>query len=450
LRPDQAQADLHKIRNIKNHELFLRHALHELFTYNKLSVNSVNTLITNIGHLYSPDVKGNYGDISEGENVSVLIEDGYIKKIYRKSNPAHNNANQVIDAKGMTILPGFVDAHTHPVFWKTRESEFVMRIAGKSYEDIAAAGGGIRNSARSFQEASKDHIKSVTKKRIKTFLEYGTTTIEAKSGYGLSMEGEIKSLEIISELNNEQALEMVPTFLGAHEIPDEYRLKRDNYIQLIIDKMLPEIAQRRLAEYCDVFCEKGVFTIEETRRILKTAKSSGFKARIHADELHAFGAAELAAELGAISADHLVMVSDKGIQAMAEKKIVPILLPATTFFLRKDQYAPARKMLSHGCRVALATDFNPGSSMTQNMQLIWTIASLKFGMLSNELLWATTLIPAVSLMRENSIGSIDVGKQADLILMDIPNLDYLAYHMGINHVQMTMKKGTVVFKKADN
>lgn len=410
----------------------------------------MNTLIKNIGHLYSPDVNGDYGDISERENVSVLIKNGYIAKIYTENAPAHDNLNLVIDAKGMTILPGFVDAHTHPVFWHTRESEFVMRIAGKSYEEIAAAGGGIKNSARSFQEATKDQIKSITKKRIKTFLEYGTTTIEAKSGYGLSMEGEIKSLEIISELNNEQALEMVPTFLGAHDIPADYRLRRDDYIQLILGKMLPEISQRKLAEFCDVFCEKGVFTIEETRRILKAADSYGLKARIHADELHAFGAAELAAEVGAMTADHLVKTSDKGIQAMAEKKVIPILLPATTFFLRSDQYAPARKMLSANCRVALATDFNPGSSMTQNMQLVWTIASLKLGMSGNELLWATTLIPAISLMRENSIGSIDVGKQADLILMDIPNLDYLAYHMGINHVQMTMKKGNVEFKKADN
>ncbi|MEE9117126.1 MAG: imidazolonepropionase, partial [Calditrichia bacterium] len=409
----------------------------------------MNTLIKNIGHLYSPDENGDYGDITNRENVAISIKDGNIEKIHPERNPSLDSVDRVIDAKGLTVLPGFVDAHTHPVFWKTREAEFVMRNQGKSYEEIAATGGGIRNSARSFHQAGKSEIKSITKNRIKTFLEYGTTTIEAKSGYGLSREGEIKALEIISELNNEQKLEMVPTFLGAHEIPDDYRSRREKYIQLIIEEMLPEIAERQLAEYCDVFCEKGVFTIEETRKILKAAEDYGLKSRIHADELHAFGAAELAAEIEAATADHLVMVSDKGIKAMAEKKVIPVLLPATTFFLRKDQYAPARKMLSNKCEVALATDFNPGSSMTQNMPLVWTIAALKLGMVTGELLWATTIIPAKSLRREKEIGSIDVGKQADLVLMDIPNLDYLAYHMGINHVMATIKKGEILFKKED-
>jgi len=407
----------------------------------------MNTLIKNIGHLYSPDVKGKYGDITDLENIAISLKDGCIEKIHPEKDPSLDTVDRVIDARGLTVLPGFVDAHAHPVFWKTRETEFIMRIKGKSYEEIATAGGGIRNSARNFQEADKNDIKSITYDRIQTFLEYGTTTIEAKSGYGLSREAEIKALEIISELNNEQKLEMVPTFLGAHEIPDEYQSKREEYVRLIIEEMLPEVADRKLAEYCDVFCEKGVFTLEETRHILSAANKYGLKARIHADELHAFGAAELAAKVGAVTADHLVMVSDKGIKAMADQKVIPVLLPATTFFLCKDQYAPARKMLLNKCQVAIATDFNPGSSMTQNMQLVWTIAALKLGMMSGELLWATTIIPAKSLMREDKIGSIDEGKQADLILMDIPNLDYLAYHMGINHVKTTIKKGEVVFEK---
>ena len=409
----------------------------------------MDTLVKNIGHLYTPDVNGNYGDIDERKNVAVYIKNEYISKIYPENDPFNDHVDRVIDAKGMTMLPGFVDAHTHPVFWRTRESEFLMRIQGKSYEEISASGGGIRNSARNFQAVRKEQLKTITKERISTFLEYGTTTIEAKSGYGLSMEGELKSLEIIKDLNDEQALEMVPTFLGAHEIPDDYRSKRNDYIRLIIEKMLPVISERGLAEFCDVFCEKDVFTIEETRRILNAAESFGLKKRIHADELYAFGGAELAAEVGATTADHLVMVSDKGIQDMAERKVIPVLLPATTFFLQKDHYAPARKMLSNTCRVALATDFNPGTSMTQNMQLVWTIAALKLGMLPAELLWATTIIPAMSLMREHLIGSIEVGKQADLILMNIPNLEYIAYHMGINHVKMTMKKGHIEFEKVD-
>jgi len=410
---------------------------------------NMTILIENIGNLYTPDTDGTYGDVHHFKNVSIVIKDGCIEKIIPQNNFSKDNSDQLIDAKGLTVLPGFVDAHTHPVFWNTREEEFLLRIKGKTYEEIAEVGGGIRNSARDFQKAEKSEIKSRTRDRIKTFLEYGTTTIEAKSGYGLSPEGEIKSLEIISELNNEQKLEMIPTFLGAHEVPDAYQTKREDYIQLVIEAMLPEVADRHLAEYCDVFCEKGVFTIEETRKILLAAEKLGLKARIHADELNAFGAAELAAEIGAATADHLVMVSEQGIKAMAEKNVITVLLPATTFFLGKTTYAPAKKMLENNCQVAIATDFNPGSSMTQNMSLVWTIAALKFGMVSGELLWASTIIPAKSLMRDKIIGSIDVGKKADLIILDIPNLDYLAYHMGINHVLMTIKSGEVVFTREE-
>jgi imidazolonepropionase len=407
----------------------------------------MKTIIKNIGNLYSADSHGSFGDIVHLQNRALLIENGYIKTIFSEPDPGLKNTDAIIDAAGATVLPGFVDAHTHPVFWQTRETEFLMRIEGKSYEEIAAAGGGIRNSARNFQTATKAEIKAVTVGRLHTFLEYGTTTIEAKSGYGLTTESEIKALQILNELNEEQALEMVPTFLGAHEVPDAYRSNRKAYIHLLTEEMIPLVTQQDLAVFCDVFCEKGVFTIEETRLILNAAEKHGLKARIHADELNAFGAAELAAELGAVTADHLVKVSDEGIRRMAEKKVIPVLLPATTFFLGKDQYAPARKMLDFGCQVALATDFNPGSSMTQNMQLLWTIAALKMRMQPEELLWASTLIPARSLNLQSKIGTIEPGKQADLSIMDIPNLNYLAYHMGINHVNKTIKKGIVVFQR---
>ena len=410
----------------------------------------MSVLIKNIGNLYTPVASRSYGEISHQKNVSLFIDKGMIKAIVNHTDPQHNQHMQIINGRGKTLLPGFIDAHTHPVFWKTREAEFIMRIEGKSYEDIAEAGGGIRNSVRNFQKAGKEEIKDVTARRLQTFLEYGTTTIEAKSGYGLSLESEIKALEIIAELNTEQPLDLIPTFLGAHEVPDEYRSCREEYIQLIVEKMLPQISERKLAEYCDVFCEKGVFSIAETRRIIESAQRYGFKTRIHADELHAFGAGELAAELGATTADHLVKVSDHGIRAMSKSGTIPVLLPATTFFLRKDEYAPARKMLTAGCEVAVATDFNPGSSMTQNMQLLWTIAALKLGMISEELLWATTLIPAKTVGREKEIGSIEIGKKADLILLDIPNLDYLAYHMGINHVLITIKNGKIVYSRDEN
>lgn len=405
-------------------------------------------LITNIKSVYSADPAGKYGEIRKMDDVSILIEDGKISGIFSLTDKLPESKDtEKINASGACVLPGFVDAHTHPVFWKTRENEFIMRIEGKSYEEIAEAGGGIRNSSRAFQQASKEQIKKVSLERINTFFLYGTTTIEAKSGYGLSTRDEIKSLEIIRELNDEQQLEMAATFLGAHEVPDEYRQRRHDYIDLVINEMIPLVAKNRLAKYCDVFCEKGVFSVEETRTILHAAKAAGLKARIHADELNAFGGAELAAEIGAVTADHLVKISKQGIKDMAEKGVIPVLLPGTTFFLRKDEYAPAREMIDAGCQVAVATDFNPGSSMTQNMQLIWTIAALKLGMLPGELLWATTLVPARSLQMEDKIGTIEVGKQADLIFLNIPSLDYLPYHYGINHNLMTIKKGEIVFRR---
>jgi imidazolonepropionase len=403
-------------------------------------------LIKNISKIYTANSKGFFGDILEIDSPEILIDDGQISHLFNsKDQNTDLREIEIIDAQGWCVLPGFIDPHTHPVFWQTREKEFIMRIEGKSYEEIAKEGGGIRNSARSFREASKEQIKTVTKNRIKKFFEYGTTTIEAKSGYGLSIDDEIKSLEIIKELNSEQELDMIPTFLGAHEVPDEYRDKREEYIDLIINEMLPLVAERKLAKYCDVFCEKGVFDLKETRKIFETAGKYGLNFRIHADELHAFGAAELAAEMKAVTADHLVKVSDEGINKMAENMVIPVLLPATTFFLRKDEYTPARKMLDAGCNIALATDYNPGSSMTQNMQMLWTIGALKLGLLPNELLWATTLIPAKSLSIEEKVGTIETGKHADLIFLDIPNLEYLPYHFAINHVKMTIKLGDIVF-----
>ena len=402
-------------------------------------------LITNIGRLYSPASDKTYGHIEELRDVSIMIRGETIEQIFPgdKKIPERGRI-KTIDARGMTLLPGFVDAHTHPVFWKTRENEFIARLAGKTYEEIAAAGGGIRNSARAFQNAAKEEIRERTRDRLKAFAVYGTTTIEAKSGYGLSTRDEIKALEIIQELNAENNLELIPTFLGAHEVPDEYRNRREAYIDLVIDEMIPIVAERKLARFCDVFCEQGVFSIDESRRILAAATRHGLGARIHADELNSFGGAELAAEIGAISADHLVMISDQGIKEMTNRQVIAILLPVTTFFLRKDRYAPARKLIEAGCNVAVATDFNPGSSMTQNMQLVWSVAALKMGMLPGELLWATTLIPAKSLKIDDRIGSIEIGKQADLILLDIPNLDYLPYHIGINHVKLTVKKGQII------
>ncbi len=405
----------------------------------------MSLLIRNISNLYTPAAGLPYGQLKTMHRVHVFVQDGIIQQIF-SGDEQPPQAETVFDATGKTLVPGFIDAHTHPVFWKTREDEFIMRVQGKSYEEIALAGGGIRSSVRRFREAKKEEIKTLTRTRIKTFLEFGVTTIEAKSGYGLSTEDEVKALEIINELNDEQPLEMIPTFLGAHEIPDEFQQDRRGYIDLIKNQMLPLIAERNLARYCDVFCEKGVFTVDESREILLEARRYGLDARIHADELSPFGGAEMAAEIKARTADHLVQISDRGIEDMALAGVIPVLLPGTTFFLGKDGYAPARKMLAAGCEVALSTDFNPGSSATQNLQLIWTIAALKLKMLPEEILWAVTLTAARSLNMDSRLGSIEEGKQADLLLLDIPNLNYLAYHYGINHTVITVKEGKIVFR----
>jgi len=397
--------------------------------------------LKNIHKLYSPEISKSYGTVKELSNVNILVESGQIAEISKKEY----TSDKTIDCSNKTVLPGFVDCHTHPVFSKTREDEFIMRVQGKTYEEIAEAGGGIRNSVRHFRNTSKEDVKKLTTNRIKKFFEYGSTTIEAKSGYGLSTDDEIKSLEIIKELNNEQALEMIPTFLGAHEIPDEFQDRRQEFIRLVNEEMTPLVSKNKLATFCDVFCEKGVFTVDESRSILNSAKKYGLIPKLHADELSAFGGAELGAELNAISADHLVKISDTGINRMAEAGVIAILLPGTTFFLGKDEYAPARKMIASGCEVAVATDFNPGSSTTQNMQLMWTVAALKLKMLPNELLWSTTYIAAKAIKMEDKIGSLDIGKQADLIVMNIPNLNFLAYHYGINHIDYTIKKGNVVY-----
>ena len=406
----------------------------------------MRVLLKNIGHIFTPDLSRDFGSVKHYEDVHLVLEDGKILEVLDGIS-ALPDVDQVINVRGKSVLPGFVDAHTHPVFWQTREAEFVMRIQGKSYEEIAAAGGGIRNSVRRFREANKEDIKRVTRERVRLFAEFGVTTIEAKSGYGLSPQDEIKALEVIQELNSEEKIDLVPTFLGAHEIPDEYRDDRQGYIRLLIEDMIPEVAERKLAKYCDVFCEKDVFTVEETRQILSAAKEYGLQARIHADELFPTGGAELAAELGAKTADHLVQISDAGIRAMAEKGTIAVLLPGTTFFLGKDRYAPARKMIDAGCQIAVSTDFNPGSSATQNLQLMWTIAALKMRLLPGELLWATTIIPARSLDLDNEIGSIEPGKNADLVILDVPNLEHIAYHYGVNHTLMTLKKGEVIYKK---
>jgi imidazolonepropionase len=402
-------------------------------------------ILQNIKAIVTTSVKSQWNNPAILTNISIAIENDTIKEIDapQKLIEKYSDAEK-IDSKNYLALPGFVDPHTHPVFFKTREEEFEMRIQGKTYEEIAAAGGGIRNSVRAFRDASFEDIAKLTYHRILRFLECGTTTIEAKSGYGLSLDDELKALRILRKLSQLIPITIVPTFLGAHEIPDEYRRNREKYIDILIKEMIPAVAEEKLAVFCDVFCEKDVFSIDESEKILLAAKDHGLIPKLHADELHYTGGAELAAKVKAISADHLLMISDEGIAAMEEASVIPVLLPGTAFFLGKGDYAPARKMIEKGLPVALATDFNPGSSMTQNMQLILSIAAINMKMIPAEVFGAATINSAHAIGLEREVGSLEVGKKADIILLDIPDYKYLPYHYGINHVKMVMRHGQIV------
>ncbi len=357
------------------------------------------------------------------------------------------NRAKVIDAVNKVVTPGLVDPHTHPVFAKTREDEFEMRNMGKSYMEIAEAGGGIRNSTRVLRETSRDQLYENARKYLDMFLEYGTTTIEAKSGYGLTTADEIKQLEAIQMLTENHALDLIPTFLGAHEIPDEYRDDKDAYVNLIINEMIPLVTERNLAVFSDIFCEKGVFELEESEKIQRAAKDHGLKLKFHADEIVNLGGAQLAAKLGAVSADHLVYISDEGIAAMAEAGTIAVFLPGTSFYLDLKDYAPARKMIEAGVPVALSTDFNPGSSVTVSLQMIMTLAANKLKMTAAEIINACTINSACALLLQDRIGSIEAGKNADIVIWDATNFRQLPYFYGINQVEKTIKNGRIVWNK---
>ena len=399
-----------------------------------------STVLKNIGELVSYDSRAD--DMLVLKNCEMLISDGFIREI---GTDLYSPEFDVIDAGGVLVTPGFVDPHTHPVFFDTREMEYEMRIAGKSYMEIAAAGGGIRSSVRSLRSADVDILKKRVKQRLDDFLQFGTTTIEAKSGYGLSPESELMSLRLLKELGENHPLDIVRTFLGAHEYPDEYRNDHETYIDLIIEKMLPVIVRDELAEFCDVFCEEGVFSVKETRLVLEAAKFLGLGVRLHAEEFKPIGGVQLAAKLGAVSADHLTAITDEGIDALVEGNIIPILLPATTFFLGSDRYAPGRKMWDRGLPVAIATDFNPGSSMTQSMPLVISIACLKLKLTPLEALQAATYNAARSLVIADRCGSLEKGKQADFVIWKFDKYQGIPYFLGYPAVQSVWKNGVMVW-----
>ncbi len=350
---------------------------------------------------------------------------------------------QVIDAQGKVVTPGLIDPHTHLIFGGSREDEFYLRARGADYMEIMEAGGGILSSVRATRSASLEELVASGRQRLQWMLQMGVTTVECKSGYGLDLQTELKQLEAVRILQQEQPVELVPTFLGAHAWPPEYEGNQEGYVGFLVDTVLPAVREQGVAEYVDVFTEKGVFSVEQSRRIFQRAVELGFSLRVHADEMHTLGGAELAAELGMASADHLLMVSPQGISALAESDVMPILLPGTAFSLRKP-YAPARKMLEAGLPLALATDFNPGSCPTANLVLVMSLACLYMAMTPEEVFNAVTINAAHSLGRSSRLGSLEPGKQADVVIFGVDDYKKVPYFIGVNLVETVIKAGRLV------
>ncbi len=374
---------------------------------------------------------------AEGQIVAVGLKDSVQAEVEVTDTTA------IIDAQGKVVTPGLIDPHTHLIFGGSREDEFYLRARGAEYMEIMEAGGGIASSVRATRQTSLEELVALGQKRLAWMLRMGVTTVECKSGYGLDLETELKQLDAVRILQEQQPVELVSTFMGAHAWPNEYKDDQEGYLDFLLDTVLPEVAERDLAEYVDVFCETGVFSVEQSRRILTKAKELGFGTRIHAEEMSTLGGAELAAELGTASADHLLMISDQGIRALAQSDVIPTLLPSTAFSLRKP-YAPARKMLDAGLPLALATDFNPGSCPTANLALTMSIACLYMAMTPEEVFHAVTINAAYALDRQDRIGSIEVGKQADLVVFDVDNYKKIPYFFGVNLVETVIKRGKVV------
>jgi imidazolonepropionase len=409
----------------------------------------MNLLIKNIKQLVTVHADGKpwkagneMRELRSIEHATVLIENGLFQWIGRSEEFTQpvNDTIDTIDATDLVALPGFVDSHTHLLFAGTREDEFASRAEGKTYQEIAQAGGGILKTVHATRKTNKKELKKIARRHLDTMLTEGTTTLEIKSGYGLNEKDEIKILEAINELTEECLMDIVPTFLGAHTIPPEFINNPGGYVDLICTRMLPYIAQRKLAICCDAFCDEGYFSIDQCLTIFKKAQSLGMRIKIHADQLKQIGASKLAGEIGALSADHLEQIDDAGIAALRQSGTIATVLPGVSFFLHYG-YPPARTMIDAGIPLAIASNFNPGSCMSYSMPLMMTIACTQMSMSIEEAITASTLNGAAALGLSEKLGSIEVGKQADIVLYDIPSYRYLAYHFGTNHVAKVIKHG---------
>lgn len=409
----------------------------------------MDILIKNISQLVTLKGKNGLRIGKEMSNVGiiedgwVLIKGGRISSIGSGCPPDAGDA-VIIDGRGKTVTPGLIDPHTHIIHGGSRENELEMKLTGVPYIEILKRGGGILSTVKATRSMEKEQLKEKARKSLDEMLLHGTTTCEAKSGYGLNFEDEIKSLEIIRELNAEHPVTLVPTYLGAHAVPQEYKGNSEGYINMMAREVVPYVAKEGLAEFIDCFCEDGVFSIDESRRILQSGKAAGLKVKIHADEIEPMGGAELAGELGAVSAEHLLATSEAGMASMRDNGVIPVLLPATSFYLMIGKFANARKMIEMGLPVALATDYNPGTCPTESLQTVMTFACFGMKMTPKEIISAMTMNAACAVCRQDEIGSIEEGKKADIVIFDCPNLNYLVYHFGINHVDKVIKDGKIV------
>lgn len=409
-----------------------------------LIIKNASQLVTCSG--FSAKKGKEMSDLSVIEDGTVIITDGIITYVGKECPPLSEYPDhQVIDATGKAVLPGFVDSHTHFIFGGYREEEFSWRMRGDSYMSIMERGGGIHNTMNATRKASFEELKEAGRKRLDSMLTMGVTTVEGKSGYGMNKDAELKQLEVMKVLDEEHPVDIVSTFMGAHATPKEYKGREDDFLDYMIREVMPEVKERNLADCCDVFCEQNVFEIEQSRKYLTAARDLGFNIKLHADEIVTLGGAELAVELSALSADHLLQASDKGIQHLAGSNTVATLLPCTAFSL-KEHYARGRYMIDSGCAVALATDLNPGSSFTNSIPLLFALACIYMQLSPEEAVISLTINGAAAVGRADKIGSIDVGKQGDLVILEYPSYKFLPYHIGMNIVEKVIKKGREISK----
>lgn len=401
-------------------------------------------LVVNIGMLATPEgvrarSGGEQGTVRVLENAWVRIEGGIIAAVGTGTPPSAPGAD-IVDAAGRLVTPGLVDAHTHLIFGGWRQNELALKLRGVPYLDILAQGGGILSTVTATRNASQEELADKARSALDEMLAFGTTTCEAKSGYGLCLAEELKQLRAIRDLNKSHPIDLVPTFMGAHALPEEYKADREAYIRLICEEMIPAVAAEKLASFCDVFCETGVFTPEESRQILNAGKAYGLAPKIHADEIDPIGGSRVAGEVEAVSAEHLIVCPPEGIAAMAKSGTVACLLPATSLYLGAA-FAPAREMVSAGVPVAMATDFNPGSCPCLNMQLVMNLGCLRYRLTPEEVLTAVTLNGAAAIGMADTVGSVEAGKLGDLVIWEAKDLNYVCYRMGSNLVGAVIKRG---------